>query len=74
MSQKRHYTDGQDLAVSHHSGATRIGIASIPHRQKLTPVFIFLKSLNACNGYTPKTTKVIEAAVLSGTDKHREKG
>jgi hypothetical protein len=33
----------QDPTVSHHLGAIRIGLASIPHSQMLAPIFLFFK-------------------------------
>jgi hypothetical protein len=43
-SQKCHDIDGQDTAVSRHSGATQNGLASIPHHQNLNLLsFLFEK-------------------------------
>jgi hypothetical protein len=73
IDQKCHNIDGQDPVVHRHSGATRIGLGSISHRQKSAPVFLLLKGLNTRNGYTPKTIKVLKVVVLSSADKHKEK-
>jgi hypothetical protein len=43
ISQKCHDTYGQDSAISQHSWDTQIGLASIPQRQKLAPIFLFSK-------------------------------
>jgi hypothetical protein len=34
---------------------------------------VFSKSLEFCNDYIPRTTKVLKAAMLSRTNKHKEK-
>jgi hypothetical protein len=40
----------------------------------ISPCFAcFSRSLEVHNDYTPRTTKVIKAATLSKTDKHKEK-
>jgi hypothetical protein len=55
-------------------GATRIGLASIPHRQMLVHVLLFSKCLNVHSGCTPKTTKVLKATMLGRTDQHKAEG
>jgi hypothetical protein len=74
LSQKCHDTDGQDPAVSWHSGATRFGLASISHCHKLALVFLFSKSLKTRSGRVLKNAKALEAVALNGTDRNKEKG
>jgi hypothetical protein len=74
ISQKCHDTDRQDLHESQDSGATRIVLASIPHHQKLAHVFLFFEKFERPQRLCAKDYKVLEAATLGRTDKHKEKG
>jgi hypothetical protein len=55
-----------------HSGATRIMVSQLKytsHSQKFCSLF---KSLEVRSSYTPRTTKVLKAAMLSRTHKHEK--
>jgi hypothetical protein len=57
--------------VSRHSGATWIMVKIHLTSSKVS--LVFSKSLEVRGDYMPRTTKVLKAATLNRSDKHKEK-
>jgi hypothetical protein len=49
-------------------------VACIAHCQKFHLFLLFSKSLEVCSNHALRTTKVLEVAMPSRTNKHKEKG
>jgi hypothetical protein len=62
------------LAVSWHSGATRIIVSTHRALSKVPSISCFFKSLDVRSNRVPRTTKVPKASTLSKTDKREQKG
>jgi hypothetical protein len=60
------------LAISRHSGATRI-MAKIHLASSKVPFVFFSKNLEVRGDCTSRSTKVLKAATFGRTDKHKEK-
>jgi hypothetical protein len=64
--------DRASSAVSQYSRATRIIMIKI-HLVSTKALLAFPKSLKVHSDYMPRTTKILKAAMLDRTDKHKDK-